>query len=105
LNRQSDFYQNLLQTNTSLTTGENFLQLMNIETQQLTLAGSALRTWRVYQTAQNQVVGDVQAGNIDAAQNLLHVQAEPTNADAQSALRALISFDERLASYVVTQPA
>jgi len=32
LNRQSDFYQNLLQTNTALTTGASFLQLMNTET-------------------------------------------------------------------------
>src|SRR6266849_7266310 len=32
LSRQSDFYQQLLQTNTSLTTGENFLQLMDTET-------------------------------------------------------------------------
>ncbi len=29
LSRQSDFYQHLLQVNTSLTTGANFLQLMH----------------------------------------------------------------------------
>jgi len=35
LSRQSDFYQQLLKTNTSLTTGENFLQLMDTETHTL----------------------------------------------------------------------
>src|SRR5437879_244057 len=35
LSRQSDFYQHLLKTNTSLTTGENFLQLMDTETHTL----------------------------------------------------------------------
>ena len=33
LNQQSKFYQHLLQGNTSLTTGTNFLQMMSIETQ------------------------------------------------------------------------
>src|SRR5882724_3195530 len=32
LSRQSDFYQNLLQANSSLNTGANFLELMNTET-------------------------------------------------------------------------
>src|SRR5947199_10421927 len=35
LSRQSDFYQQLLKTNTSLTTGKNFLQLMDTQTHTL----------------------------------------------------------------------
>ena len=162
--RQSDFYQSLLATNTSLTTGADFLQLLNIEmqqvvnnavgpnpsqetmtteqnaihgltirydtlinqyvasslldkhpdqvnlltegnhasqvNQQLPLVGSTLRTWQVYQAAQGQILHSIQTGNVLAAQNFLRVQGEPTNADAQSALRALILFDQRLASSV-----
>ena len=164
LTRQSDFYQTLLQTNTSLTTGANFLQLMNSEvhttindasvatpsketlaqdqvavqglvtrydttltnytsnqllerhpdqvallveanhttqvTQQRTLAGSALRTWSIYHTAQSRVLQDVGTGNLVEAQYLEHAQGELTNADAQSALRALIQFDGQLATSV-----
>ncbi|GHO92518.1 hypothetical protein KSF_025660 [Reticulibacter mediterranei] len=164
LSRQSDFYQHLLQVNTSLTTGANFLQLMNTavhthldtadttapsqesldqqhkaiqdldgrydiilqeyvkndllvrhpdqlallteagntgqENQQQTLVGSALRTWNVYRIAQNQVLQDVQSGNLANAQKLTRVQAEPTCADAISALRALIQLNQRLANSV-----
>ncbi len=164
LGRQSDFYQSLLETNTSLTTGADFLQLLNTEmqqivdnakspnpsqetitaeqnaisgltnryntlinqyvsrslldqhpdqvsllaegnhtaqvTQQRPLVGSTLRTWHVYQTAQQQILHSIQMDNATSAQNFWHVQGEPTNADAQSALRALILFDQRLASSV-----
>lgn len=164
LSRQSDFYQNLLQTNTTLTTGASFLQLMDTKThetlttagasdasketlaadqsavqnlatrygtvlqdyvshdllaqhadqiallteadhqgqvgQQQTLAGSTLRTWYFYRLAQQQVLQDIATGNIAQAQYLERFQAEPTNADALSAMRALIQFDERLASSV-----
>jgi methyl-accepting chemotaxis protein len=164
LSRQSDFYQHLLQVNTSLTTGANFLQLMNTavhthldtadttipsqeslsqqrkaiqdldgrydsilqeyvkndllvrhpdqlallteagntgqENQQQTLVGSALRTWNVYRIAQSQILQDVQAGNLANAQKLTRVQAEPTSADAISALRALIQLNQRLANSV-----
>lgn len=164
LSRQSDFYQHLLQVNTSLTTGANFLQLMNTavhthldtadtttpsqeslnqqrkaiqdldgrydsilqeyvkndllvhhpdqlallteagntgqENQQQTLVGSALRTWSVYRIAQNQILQDVQSGNLTNAQKLTRVQAEPTCADAISALRALIQLNQRLANSV-----
>lgn len=41
LTRQSDFYQTLLQTNTLLTTGSDFLRLMNSETQKALLDASA----------------------------------------------------------------
>ena len=164
LGRQSNFYQSLLETNTSLTTGADFLQLLNTEMQQLVaniqgpnpsketitaeqnaisgltnryntlinqyiasslldqhpdqisllaegnhtsqvtqqrpLVGSTLRTWHVYQLAQQQILHSIQIGDIATAQNFWHVQGEPTNADAQSALRALILFDQRLASSV-----
>lgn len=164
LSLQSDFYQKLLQTNTSLTTGANFLQLMNTETntliqdasvpqpsqetivadykalqnlvtlydgilngyiqqdlltknpdkvallavaghenqvvQQQTLAGSALRTWIVYHLALRQILQDIDAGNTDAVQQFVRVQAEPTNADAQSAVRTLIQFNQHLANSV-----
>jgi methyl-accepting chemotaxis protein len=164
LSRQTTFYQNLLQTNTTLTTGENFLQLMNTEmhttlsdasapipsketltldqnavrdltnrydatlagyvshtllkyhpeqiallteaghtiqtVQQQSLAGSALRTWQVYNKAQNEVLLDITTGKIAEAQHLERFQGEPTYADASSALRALIQFDQRLASSV-----
>jgi methyl-accepting chemotaxis protein len=164
LSRQTTFYQNLLQTNTTLTTGENFLQLMNTQVhttlsdasapipsketlaldqsavhdltnryatiltgyvshtllkyhpeqvallseaghtiqvvQQQSLAGSALRTWQVYQKAQIEVLLDITAGKLVEAQHLERAQSEPTYADAFSALRALIQFDQRLASSV-----
>lgn len=164
LSRESAFYQSLLTSNTSLTTGDSFLQLMNTEvhnllvdasvpapsretlatdesaiaglttryntvlsdyvhgslldqnasqvgllteaghvvevTQQRTLASSALRTWQFYQAAQAEVAQDVAAGNLTGAQTLERDQGEPTNADAQSAVRALIQFDGRIASSV-----
>jgi HAMP domain-containing protein/archaellum component FlaC len=164
LSRQTTFYQSLLQTNTTLTTGENFLQLMNTqihttlsdasapipsketlaldqnaahnltnrydtilanyvshtllkyhpeqatllseaghtiqEVQQQSLAGSARRTWQVYQKAQNEVLLDIAAGRLVEAQHLERTQGEPTYADASSALRALIQFDQRLASSI-----
>jgi len=164
LSRQSDFYQQLLLTNTSLTTGENFLQLMDTEThtllddatavqpsqetlsldraaiqnlsgrydttlsdfinqdllvkhpdevallsevgqagqadQQQTLAAGAQRSWRLYLATQNQIVLDVASGNVSEAQPLLRSQAEPTNADALSALTSLIQQNQFLASSV-----
>jgi len=164
LTRQSDFYQTLLQTNTSLTTGANFLQLMNTQihttindasatvpsketlaqdqvalqglltrydatltnytsrqlleqhpdqvivlgeaghtnqiTQQRTLAGSTVRAWTIYRNAQTRILQDALVGNIAEAQYLERAQGEPTNADAQSALRALIQFDGRLATSI-----
>jgi HAMP domain-containing protein len=164
LSRQSDFYQHLLLINTSLTTGTNFLQLMNTslhtyidtadttspsketltqqrkaiqnlagrydailqnyikddllsqhpdqltllaeagnsgqENQQRTLVGSALRTWSVYRAAQNQILQDVASGDIQSAQHLTRFQAEPTNTDAISALRALIQLNQRLSGSI-----
>jgi HAMP domain-containing protein len=164
LSRQSDFYQHLLATNTSLTSGANFLQLMNTEvhtyldtagttapsqetltqqrnaiqdlagrydtilhtyvtqdllsqnpdqvvllaeagnagqvSQQQTLVGSALRTWSVYRAAQNQILQDIATKDLQSAQTLARSQAEPTNADAISAVRALIQLNQRLATSV-----
>lgn len=162
--QQSEFYQHLLRTNTALSTGTNFLQLMDTEAdrllstaaaenpsketleesqkalsglidrydqtlkdytqndllkkhppysellakagrqqqveQQATLAGSALRTWQVYRASLQQIQQQVAAGNIAEAQTIAHVQAGLTRTDALSALRALISLDQRLASAV-----
>jgi methyl-accepting chemotaxis protein len=161
---QAAFYQRLLEANTSLTTGANFVQLMNAAShdilqtaqgpapsretltndetalaglttrydtilsdyssryvidqfpdavallaeaghanqlaQQRTLLSSALRTWQVYQNAQNKVIAFIQAGDLNSAATLERAQAEPTNADALSALRSLIQFNSRVASSV-----
>ncbi|MBO0790166.1 MAG: hypothetical protein J2P36_04375, partial [Ktedonobacteraceae bacterium] len=164
LDKQSSFYRNVLQVNTKLNTGANFLQLMNAEVhvmldaaaqphpsqetlktdqqalenltnqynsiltdyithdllnkhadqaallneaghadqvaRQITLAGSALRSWQVYRTAQTQVISDISSGNLGTSQHLEQVHGEPTHADALSALNSLIQFNGRLASYV-----
>ncbi|MBE3557641.1 MAG: methyl-accepting chemotaxis protein [Ktedonobacteraceae bacterium] len=72
----------------------------NQASRQTTLAASTLRTWRVYRTAQEQVLNYISSGEVAAAQHLEQVQGEPTQADALSALRSLIQFNGRLASYV-----
>lgn len=164
LGREANFYQSLLQSNTTLTTGKTYLELMNSEVQQTvtdantavpsretladdqkavatletgfdttlntyiggqllvlhpdqvtllseanhplqvaqqrTLASSVSRTWHVYRQAQDQVLQDIAAGNIEEATALEHKQGEPTYADAQSALRALLQFSQRLAGSV-----
>src|SRR5258708_945351 len=68
--------------------------------QQGSLIASVLRTWQVYRDAQSQLAQDVASGTLADAETLLRGQVEPTNADAQSALRALIQFDGRIASSV-----
>jgi methyl-accepting chemotaxis protein len=164
LSNESSFYQSLLQWNTTLSTGNNLVQLMNTEVhqtlldasgpnpsretlttdqaavaalemrydailtsfvqagllsthaeeisllseanhggevvQQQTLTSSALRTWHVYRAAQDAVMQTIAAGNVDAANTLERAQGEPTNADALSALRALIQFDGHIAASV-----
>jgi methyl-accepting chemotaxis protein len=164
LSSESSFYQSLLQWNTTLTTGNNLVQLMDTEVhqtlldasgpnlsretlttdqaavadlesrydailisfvqsgllsthaeeisllseanhggevlQQQTLTSSAMRTWHVYRAAQGAVMQTIAAGNVDAANTLERAQGEPTNADALSALRALIQFDGRIAASV-----
>ena len=164
LGREANFYQSLLLSNTTLTTGKTYLELMNSEVQQTvadanapvpsretladdqkgvaaletsfnttlnqyinsellilhpdqvgllneanhplqagqqrTLASSVSRTWQVYRQAQDQVLQDIAAGNVVEATALEHKQGEPTYADSQSALRALLQFDQRLAGSV-----
>jgi methyl-accepting chemotaxis protein len=164
LNRESEFYQSLLASNTAMNNGATFLQLMNAKTQsmlvdatavppstetltqdqgaitqlmvrydsvardylknsvldahpeqvalldqtgqgslitqQRILAASMSRTWRVYRDAVSQVLSDVASGNTVDAQLQVRSQAEPTNTDALSALRAVIQFDGRLAGSV-----
>jgi methyl-accepting chemotaxis protein len=68
--------------------------------QQRTLAASASRTWQVYDEAAAQVVAETTRGELTQAQLFLRAQAEPTYADAQSALRALIQFNGRIADSV-----
>lgn len=164
LNREADFYQNLLASNTDLNNGASFLQLMNsktqsmlidasapapsaetlkqdrdainrlmtrfdgvtqeylkshllsehpdqmalltdsargsLVTQQRILGASMSRTWQVYRDSLAQVVNDISSGDVASAQIHVRAQAEPTNTDALSALRAVIQFDGRLAGSV-----
>lgn len=72
----------------------------NSATKQSALVSSALRTWRAYRDAQQQVLAGVTAGDLTAAQSTERLAAEPTNADAQSALRALIQFNNGLSNVV-----
>lgn len=67
---------------------------------QTALVSSAQRTWNAYQDAQSQTLASAQAGDLSAAQTTERLAAEPTNADAQSALRALIQFNNALANSV-----
>ena len=164
LNQESNFYQNLFQGYSSLTTGNDFLQLMNfkldttladaqgnnpshdqiasdqkavqeLETrydtllqdyvqhnlliydpsraalfdeaghpgqgaQQSLLASSAVRTWHLYRSTQDQILQEVQNGHYSDAQTLEQNQGQVTYSDALSALRQLIQFDGRLTTYV-----
>jgi methyl-accepting chemotaxis protein len=71
--------------------------------QQSVLAGSALRSWQVYETSQGQILKDISTETPTAlaeAQYLEHSQGQPTNADAWSSLRALIQFNANLTSLV-----
>src|SRR5207237_577145 len=68
--------------------------------QQQTLALGAQHSWRLYLATQNQIVLDVASGNVSEAESLLRSQAEPTNADALSALDSLIQQNRLLSSSV-----
>ncbi|HTI14059.1 MAG TPA: HAMP domain-containing protein [Dictyobacter sp.] len=164
LSSQNSFYQNLLQANTGLNTGAQYLELMTTETQaitttentqipsqetlqtdtgavknlssrydsllttfaqtealnkhtdeinllkegnhenqvqqQQTLISSTSRTWHLYQSAVQQFLQEIQKGQIATATALEKAQLEPTNSDAQSALRSLIQFNVRLSNSV-----
>lgn len=69
-------------------------------TQQETLTASTLRTWNLYHTAQDQILAYINQGNINDAATLEQVQGELTNADALSALRALIRFNGNLGNSI-----
>ncbi len=68
--------------------------------QQEYLFGSAIRTWRLYQTVQASILQDMQHGKVFDAQLLERLQGERTFADALSALQGLIRFNESLTSSV-----
>ncbi|GCE10182.1 HAMP domain-containing protein [Tengunoibacter tsumagoiensis] len=164
LQGQANFYQTLLRTNTNLTTGSSYLQLMNAQIttilstktsaqssqedltkqkdalkslsdrydsllnsyvnndilvkhpdqmallnaanhnnqiqQQETLAASTVRTWRVYNTAQKQILQAIDTAQWDEAAHIQQIQGEFMNTDTTSALRALIHFNGKLATSV-----
>lgn len=164
LSKEASFYQSLLISNTSLTTGGSYLQLMNsttrdmlaeaqsvspsretlsgdqksienladaydailtdyvrnyllgtrpdrlqllneaaqggLVTRQTTFVSSALRTWKVYRDAQTQVLKYIAAGDLTNADKLNRVQAESSNGDALSAIRALSQLNGRIAKAV-----
>jgi signal transduction histidine kinase len=68
--------------------------------QQVVLVDSALRTWRLYKTTQEQILHYIMQGNSLEAARLARLQREPTYADAQSALHGLIQFNERLTNSI-----
>ena len=164
LSQQSEFYSSLLKTNTNLTTGSQYLQLINSETQSIVallaspqpsketltteiqalkqlmnryntlltnylqhdvlakhseqqavlsianhsgqitqqnvLTASASRTWLTHEKSLNQTLPYLTTLTVAQAQYLDQVQVELTNADAQSALRALVQFNGRLANSI-----
>ena len=67
---------------------------------QQSLALSALRTWKQYQSVQAQFLSDIASKDTTNATILDRVAGEPLNADATSALRALIRFDSKLATSI-----
>jgi methyl-accepting chemotaxis protein len=72
----------------------------SLATQQRTLTSSAQRTWQFSQDAQQQILTSLSSGDVKGALLELQQQGEPTNADALSALHALIQLNDRLASAV-----
>lgn len=68
--------------------------------QQVVLVDSALRTWRLYKTTQEQILNYISQRNGQEAERLARLQGEPTYADAQSALHGLIQFNERLTNSI-----
>jgi methyl-accepting chemotaxis protein len=73
---------------------------MNASARQIAVLSSAVRTWQAYQTAQTAVLQSITAGDIPNAVAQERLYAEPTNADAQSALRSLLQFNGSLAKDV-----
>jgi signal transduction histidine kinase len=163
LHRQSDFYQQLLQTKTTLASANDLLELMNIQmheiltlandtpfsmetlqdnenqlrnlidhydgllngyiqhdllkdrpeqvsllreaqqdtllTTQAALASSAQRTWKFFHQAQIEILQDIKPGDDNTnALNQERLQGEPSFSDAQSAIVALIRFNDRVSN-------
>jgi methyl-accepting chemotaxis protein len=61
---------------------------------------STQRTWQFYQTAQDQVLADLAASNVNEAVDYEHRQGEPTHSDALSALNSLLQFNKQMAGAV-----
>lgn len=61
---------------------------------------STQRTWQFYQTAQDQVLADLTAGNVNEAIDYEHRQGEPTHSDALSAMNSLLQFNKQMAGAV-----
>ncbi len=70
-------------------------------TQQKGLVESALRTWSYYKKAQEQFIGAVNKNDLTSAAAIERLQEERLNDDAQSAMRALIRFNEALSRSVL----
>ncbi len=70
------------------------------DTQQNLLASSAMRTWQIYRSTQDQILRDIQNGLYQNAQTLEQQQGQLTYSDTLSALSQLIQFNGRLTTYV-----
>ena len=162
--READFYQVLLAGNTTLTTADSYIQLVNLGVQttltdasatppstetvsgdetdvanlttdytdlmnsyiqsdllrdhadevailgdagasgdvglQNTFVASVSRAWQFYLAAQKQVMQDLASGDLTDAAALERVQGQPTNTDANSAVRSLIQFNTQIVSAI-----
>lgn len=67
---------------------------------QIAVLSSAQRTWQAYKVAQASVLASVASGDIAGAATQERLAAEPTNADARSALRTLLQFNGSLSNEV-----
>lgn len=74
----------------------------NLLIEQAQFFASEQRTWQFYQAAQDQVLADIAAGNVNTAVNFEHLQGEPTHSDALSALNSLLQFNKQMAGAVQT---
>src|SRR5262249_372788 len=78
--------------------GQDNIQV--IVNQQRTYAAGAWHTWSVYEGTERHMLQDLTTEQVRAGQTLARLQSEPEFADALSALRSLIQFNEQLASLV-----
>lgn len=68
--------------------------------QQSIYTDGAQRTWQTYHNIQNHLLSDIASGKTASANDLMHLRVEPSYADAFSALRSLIQFNEQLANSI-----